>query len=529
VQKVLINDNSMPFGMSSIGFSLLTLAAMLGLRMRRRLQQATAFASSGGHRADMSIALAPAAPGKILALKTQESAVRGQVGWSQQSSKNSRPMALCYATPSGAADVTDVQSLPDPIASAPPLCAIDGFQPSARPEDVSTLDTVTKRMPKIMDSVLETLPDAMAQSTVLVEGIRALQAEMRDGGDLRPLEGLSARVGAQEWNQVLARYITAGKTWHTAPWWVVENYMYKRLLELLDMLGGQAADYDPFEPQKKKSMSAALGMIDSSVEPLLSVVQAAESTPVDHGDRRRALESCLLRSLWGNQADLSLSGGKVDFAAGGGQGSIIADNSSLALDLLLGAAGRPVILVLDNHGPEVISDLVLADALFRLANVSSVVLHVKDAPVFVSDVTESDVPGILDWLQDHVSELAKRLRSALADKHLRVVPSSFYTTPHFFWQLPDNLRSEYNEAAVVILKGDANFRRLVGDAHWPYQTSFEQYTRCFWPSQGLISLRTLKSAVAIGIPKEKEEEARRARPADWLTSGMYGVILASKL
>jgi len=91
VQKVFANDNSMPIGMSAIGVSLLTLAAMLGFRMRRGLQQ----------EADMSIALAPAAAGNILELKRHGSTVGGQVGWSQQSSKNSLPLTLCYATPSG--------------------------------------------------------------------------------------------------------------------------------------------------------------------------------------------------------------------------------------------------------------------------------------------------------------------------------------------------------------------------------------------------------------------------------------------
>merc|ERR1719313_2281592 len=53
--------------------------------MRRGQQQATAFASSGGHQSDVSIALEPAAASNILELKTQESTVRSQVGWSQQS------------------------------------------------------------------------------------------------------------------------------------------------------------------------------------------------------------------------------------------------------------------------------------------------------------------------------------------------------------------------------------------------------------------------------------------------------------
>jgi len=81
VQQVVANDNSMSIGMSAIGVSLLTLAAMLGVRMRRGLQQ----------EADMSIALAPAASGNILEMKSEESIVRGHVGWSQESSKNSVP------------------------------------------------------------------------------------------------------------------------------------------------------------------------------------------------------------------------------------------------------------------------------------------------------------------------------------------------------------------------------------------------------------------------------------------------------
>jgi len=83
--------------MSAVGVSLLTLAAMLAVRMRRGLQQAPAYAGSGGHESDMSTALAPASAGNILELRTQESTVRGQVGWSQQSSKNSRPLTSCYA------------------------------------------------------------------------------------------------------------------------------------------------------------------------------------------------------------------------------------------------------------------------------------------------------------------------------------------------------------------------------------------------------------------------------------------------
>jgi hypothetical protein len=121
VQKLLTNDNSMPFGMSAIAVSLLTLAAMLGIRVRRGLQQAT----------DVSIALAPASADNILELKAQESIVRGQVGWSQQSSENSHPLTVCGAY--DPTDFTDVQTLPgilEPTGFFDPAGLSDGVSPS---------------------------------------------------------------------------------------------------------------------------------------------------------------------------------------------------------------------------------------------------------------------------------------------------------------------------------------------------------------------------------------------------------------
>merc|ERR1719426_617016 len=95
------NDSSMPLGLSAIGVSLLTIAAMLGVRIRRGLQQST---SSGGHESDMSVALAPTSADAILELKTQHSTSRSN-GWSQQSSNDSRPTTLCYATEAASGEI----------------------------------------------------------------------------------------------------------------------------------------------------------------------------------------------------------------------------------------------------------------------------------------------------------------------------------------------------------------------------------------------------------------------------------------
>ena len=105
-----------------------------------------------------------------------------------------------------------------------------GRKPGAAPEDVFTLDTITQRMPKIIQSTVAAMPSALKTSD-FEQNVKALQDEMKEGAQLRLLRGDSPRVGADRWNEHLTEFIDRGEGWHTAPWWVVENYMYKRLLE----------------------------------------------------------------------------------------------------------------------------------------------------------------------------------------------------------------------------------------------------------------------------------------------------------
>jgi len=73
VQKLLNSESNMPIGLSAIGFALLSLAAVVGVRMRRGMQPA--IASSGGHGIDMSIPLATVSGDNTLELKSQRPAL----------------------------------------------------------------------------------------------------------------------------------------------------------------------------------------------------------------------------------------------------------------------------------------------------------------------------------------------------------------------------------------------------------------------------------------------------------------------
>ena len=97
----------------------------------------------------------------------------------------------------------------------------------------------------------------------------------------------------------------------------------------------------------------------------------------------------------------------------------------------------------------------------------------------------------------------------------------FWTSPLPGWEMPQELRDSFKSSTLIISKGDAHYRRLLGDRHWPYQTPLDQILG-YLPSP-LLALRTLKSEVAAGIKTDKIDEAKQRDP-DWLVSGQWGII-----
>merc|ERR1719482_1971004 len=75
VQKLLANDSYKLITLSAIGVGLLSLVMMPGVRMRRHLQPATAFASSGGLGPVILINTAAALGDNIMEMKLQDSSV----------------------------------------------------------------------------------------------------------------------------------------------------------------------------------------------------------------------------------------------------------------------------------------------------------------------------------------------------------------------------------------------------------------------------------------------------------------------
>jgi hypothetical protein len=360
--------------------------------------------------------------------------------------------------------------------------------------------SMSVRVPRILDEVSARNPD-YPQS--VHDSIARLRDDVRAGAPLPPLGFPSP--DAWEWQPALDE--RAGETWLATDWFFAETYVYRCLM--------MAVRYwedgrDPFAPAKHEELAGAA--LWHGVHRALSLAGSSDS------ERIAAL---LIGALWGNRVDLSYAVG-VAFGAAGDGADLLCDDSARAAEQLL-RLGGDVHLVTDNMGSELSMDLVLADALLTRAG-GRVSLHVKMHPTFVSDAVAGDVWSLLAAFSDRggpEAALCDRLRHAWREQRLRVLPDPFWNGPRFLWDRPSRLARELDAATAVVLKGDANYRRAVGDALWPADTTFAEATG-YLPAP-LVALRTMKSDAVVGLPIEQINRLDAA-DRDWRINGRRGVI-----
>jgi hypothetical protein len=89
------------------------------------------------------------------------------------------------------------------------------------------------------------------------------------------------------------------------------------------------------------------------------------------------------------------------------------------------------------------------------------------------------------------------------------------------WNMPDPLLRELAQADLIISKGDANYRRLLGDRHWQFTTPFDDVV-CYLPAP-FVAIRTLKSEMVAGLDPGQPERVAIQDP-NWLIDGRWGMI-----
>lgn len=368
--------------------------------------------------------------------------------------------------------------------------------------------TVTDGKPRNIEAALQD----NAYPPQIVAALHDLRRELASE-PIRPPDPTAPE--ADFWQAQWARY--RGRTWLEVPWYFAEAYFYRRLLETVGYFRpGPWQGRDPFAAQKER-------LLEEEIAPFAEALAALAGRDDDE------VAAALIRGcLWGNRADLSNWG----MGLGGdspGQALLI-DHTSRLVALL--RENHPVIHVIgDNAGLELLFDLALADFLLSRGWAQQIILHLKADPFFVSDALSRDVHHTLERLATCRDEpmarpsplpaLATRLRRTLDDGHLVLSTHPFWNSCLAFHDMPSDVRASPEQADLVLLKGDANYRRLLGDRHWPPTTRLQDAAEYF--PRPFAVLRTLKAELIVGL-EAGQVEALSAEDPDWMVNGQRGII-----
>ena len=365
------------------------------------------------------------------------------------------------------------------------------------------------RLPAIIDETKALNPD---YPTIIKGRLTTLRDEIAGGAAIRQLDSESAPDQA-EWSSAIdgQREIVTGElTWHNSEWFFAETYAYRCLIEAVRW---HETGRDPFLPKKMEELRSD------------ALWQLVERAMAPAGSVEEVLRRAVALALWANRIDLS-------YAASLEQGTdikpedwLVDDRDALVKRLHSPADGSgpqgSVTIIADNAGSELAMDLVLADCLLRHV-VERAFLCLKWHPTFVSDATPADVWLMLEEMQQRVPSLADRLISAWEAERLRFLPHPYWNSSRFLCDLPMVFGRLFDQAPLVIIKGDANYRRAVGDAVWPAHTPFADVLS--YLDAPVLCLRTLKSDPVVGLPTAETAAQLDRDDPQWRVNGRRGVI-----
>jgi uncharacterized protein with ATP-grasp and redox domains len=232
--------------------------------------------------------------------------------------------------------------------------------------------------------------------------------------------------------------------------------------------------------------------------------------------------------LWGNRVDLSnfeMDEGMRGRLHEQDRDALLIDHTDALAAAL--AASRSVHVLLDNAGSELVADLLLADLLLDESSGGNrrVTLHAKHFPFFVSDAMPADIRGTIDaFAADGDARCAaagRRLGGHLVSGRLAISDHWLWSSAEHFRALPEDCARDLARADIVLVKGDANYRRLLEDRKWDTGCSLEEICADF-PAP-FACLRTMKSEIVVDIPPERAASLEKEDPA-WLVNGRRGLI-----
>ena len=362
--------------------------------------------------------------------------------------------------------------------------------------------TIRERLPAILRETRALNPDYSPQ---IHDAIARLHDELVSDAPVRLLK-LPA-PDYDDWRVAWQPFHDA--TWQRCQWFFAEVYHYRLVMEATRWW---ETGRDPFAPKKAEEYASAAHW------------QLLARALVTEGSREERLAALLEYALWGNRIDLSYAVSSAHGSEIRAEDLLVDERERYVRHLLCGPG--EVHLIADNAGSELSMDLALAALLLDKDLATRVVLHLKLHPTFVSDATVADVSGFLDLLRARRKErdaqrFGRQLKTWLEQGRLRLAPDAWWNSPAFLYALPPRLQRQFAGARLAILKGDANYRRMVYDSLWPATTPLRAIAGHF-PCP-LLALRALKSDPVLGLAPGLAEQLDDLDAA-WRVNGKRAVL-----
>ncbi|KAI6189983.1 Sugar phosphate phosphatase [Aphelenchoides bicaudatus] len=408
--------------------------------------------------------------------------------------------------------------------------------------------SITDRWPKIITKIIDQMHQHHKESVNkfgtegdadvkhIIHNLSRMRYLITTDKPIEPFE--SDLPNTDKWNSDLKKFQDQlgekNTTWYKVPWLFTECWMYRWIWQFYQETK-HFKEYDPFQIEKEK------GYFDSKAHLIALATELSElvKKQLDKDTLKTAISRHIQVCLWGNKADLSLSGGDPHFMSDtlfkelhDLRKNILVDHIDLVRDYLIGLDGQQTVaIVLDNSGLEVFTDFCLAHLLVSQGLVSKVVFHGKAFPWYVSDVTFQDFQWILNTTASsddkYVAELGKAWKSYVDSGKFVWKSDDFYTFGLPYAEMPQRspkLYKELRECALTIFKGDLNGRKLIGDLDWPETTPFKTSLRGF--DINLVLFRTLKAETLSGLSEEtyKKMVEKFEENKEWQVSSDYAIV-----
>lgn len=418
------------------------------------------------------------------------------------------------------------KSIQATMKNAPaPLCGKDGG---------FTYTSIVKRLPDILTTVIENNCDTLSKEQL--KRLKLLREEISSGTCI-PSQTLSNGIcnceseEMNDWKRYEQQFQVKEKTWLEMPWFFLENWVYKLVLNIVN--NGVSGDRDPFQKQKEKALRHALesGAVTDIAK---TIKQFLEDRSLLQEKKKELLEYLISADLWGNEGDLSFnprmsqSSNKLSHSLR--LQYIVVNDLEIAIDKILENAYSSFNFIVDNCGLELVTDLFFGHCLVEAFGAKQVKFFVKTQPVFVSDATRRDflytIDQICQFNHETVKEFGQLFKKNLDESKWAIVEHKFFTSPFPFYEMPDDLYKQLKSSgSLTILKGDANYRRLFNDRNYDIKLEFAKLVDYF-PTD-LLVLRTLKSDCLVGMAspeQQKKAEELDTTDPNWRVIGKYAVI-----